>query len=213
MLVTALEIDGHYVDEAGNARDGLLRLQQGRYNLVLTDYAMPGGTGTWMLNEAAGAGLLDRTVAMIVTAHPDVGEFTDIEVITKPIDLDHFLEQVRRILVAPDARDDSPKPAFRTDGGENHRAELVLYVSSESAASLQARRNLERLLERFDMSQIEVTICDLTRDPLAGEDDRVAFTPTLVKRHPEPRMWVLGSLRESDLVVDMLRVAGVDVKE
>ena len=213
MMVTALEIDGHRVDGAANAREGLKRLQEARYKLVLSDYAMPGGTGTWMLAEAARRGLMgDDTVALIVTAHPDVRELTDLEVITKPIDLDRFLEQVRRMLSSPDGNPDMKAIARRTVSDE-YRAELVLYISSESAASLQARRNLERLLARFERSQVKVTICDLGQDPLAGEADRVAFTPTLVKRHPEPRMWVLGNLREADIVADMLRVAGVDTKE
>ncbi|HEV3486937.1 MAG TPA: response regulator [Vicinamibacterales bacterium] len=213
MLVTALEIDGHYVDEAANARDGLKRLQEARYNLVLSDYAMPGGTGTWMLDEAERRGLMNGAVALIVTAHPDVRELADVQVISKPVDLDRFLEQVRRILSAPDGHQVAKGSAWRADGHAQHRAELVLYVSAESAASLQARRNLERLLSQFETSQVKVTICDLGRDPGAGEADRIAFTPTLVRRFPEPRMWVLGNLKEGDVVADMLRVAGVDAKE
>ena len=46
MLATALGIEGHVVDEASSAAEGLKCLQQTRYNLVLSDYAMPGGTGT-----------------------------------------------------------------------------------------------------------------------------------------------------------------------
>jgi hypothetical protein len=53
-------------------------------------------------------------------------------------------------------------------------------------------------------------VCDLVRDPFAGEADRIAFTPTLVKRYPEPRMWVLGNLREPEILADLLRVCGVD---
>ena len=99
MLVTALEIDGHDVDEADNAPAGLKRLKEGHYNLVLSDYAMPGGTGTWMLREATRLGLMTDSVALIITAHPDVRDLVDIEVITKPLDLDFFLAQVRRLLV------------------------------------------------------------------------------------------------------------------
>jgi hypothetical protein len=91
--------------------------------------------------------------------------------------------------------------------------ELVLYVSCDSPASIQARRNLERLLERFDTAQVKYSICDLGRNPLAGEADRIAFTPTLVKRFPEPRIWVLGNLRESGILADLLTVCGVDPKE
>lgn len=206
LLVTALEIEGHFVDEAANARDGLDRLQHNRYNLVLSDYAMPGGTGSWMLQEAERQGLLGNTAALIVTAHPGARELAHLEVIPKPIDLDRFLDQIRRVLTHESGAD-----ADR-DAKGGHRVELVLYVSPNSPASLQARRNLEVLLAQFDATQIKYSVCDLVRDPLAGEQDRVAFTPTLVKRYPAPRTWVLGNLRETEIVGDLLRVCGVDAK-
>jgi CheY-like chemotaxis protein len=209
LLVTALEIEGHLVDAAANAREGLDRLHKGRYDLVLSDYAMPGGTGSWMLHEAERQGLLTNTAALIITAHPNARELAHLEVIPKPIDLDHFLDQVRRVL-----DEEGPAEARGVDGEgkRSHRVELVLYVSPNSPASAQARRNLEDLLARFDASQIKYSVCDLVRDPLAGEHDRVAFTPTLVKRYPAPRVWVLGNLRETEIVGDLLRVCGVDAK-
>jgi two-component system response regulator GlrR len=211
LLVTALEIEGHEVDEAPNARQGLEQLQKQRYNLVLSDFAMPGGTGTWMLYEAERLGCLHDTPALIVTAHPDARELSNRAVIAKPLDLDLFLDQVRRVL-----RETAAGPRRPADSGDHtaqgHRVELVLYVSPNSPASAQARRNLEHLLAQFDSTQIKYTICDLVRDPAAGEQDRVAFTPTLVKRYPAPRTWVLGNLRESEIVGDLLRVCGVDAK-
>lgn len=53
----------------------------------------------------------------------------------------------------------------------------------------------------------------MIRDPLAGEADRIAFTPTLVKRFPEPRVWMLGNLKDTETLADLLRVYGVDAKE
>lgn len=213
MLVTALGIDGYQVDEAADAREGLKRLEGGRYNLVLTDYSMPGGTGTWMLQQAFERGLMDGTDALIITAHPEVDSPEDVEVITKPVELDRFLEQVRRLVeTGPRAGvEESPMDAGSAPAG--HKVELVLYISSASPTCIQARRNLERLLEKFDRSQVKFTLCDLGRDPLAGAEDRIAFTPTLVKRFPEPRMWVLGNLRESQILADLLRVYGVDGSE
>jgi DNA-binding NtrC family response regulator len=213
MVVTALEIEGYDVDEAVNAREGLKRLSEARYNLVLSDYAMPGGTGTWMLHEATRRGLLEHTVALIVTAHPDQRDLTDVSVISKPLDLDYFLEQIRRLLAEAAPGADGAAHAMGEGETSRHRVELTLYVSSASPASVQARRNLERLLERFDASQVKFTICDLVREPLAGEADRIAFTPTLVKRYPEPRMWVLGNLRDTEILADLLRVCGVDARE
>jgi DNA-binding response OmpR family regulator len=217
MLATALSIEGHQVDEAGTAAEGLKCLQQSRYDLVLSDYAMPGGTGTWMLHEATAQGLMHGTVGLIVTAHPDVRELKNVEVVRKPLDLDNFLEQVRKILAAAGARAamalPSPEPSRPSVRSSRHRVDLVLYVSSASPNCVQARRNLERLLEEFDASQVHYTVCDLVREPLAGEADRIAFTPTLVKRYPEPKMWVLGNLREPQIIADLLRVCGVDPRE
>src|SRR5262245_23393110 len=70
MVTTALALEGYQVDQAASAHEGLQFLRGGRYRLVLSDYAMPGGTGTWMLAEAARQGLMRHTAAMIVTAHP-----------------------------------------------------------------------------------------------------------------------------------------------
>jgi two-component system response regulator GlrR len=211
LLVTALDIEGHDVDEATNAREGLQRLQTQQYDLVISDYAMPGGTGAWMLHEAERLGVLRDTPALIVTAHPDARDLSNRQVIAKPLDLDLFLDQVRGVLRQSSAAS-RPGSEGSGDSGRAHRVELVLYVSPNSPASVQARRNLERLLDQFDTAQIKYTVCDLVRDPASGEHDRVAFTPTLVKRYPAPRTWVLGNLRESEIIGDLLRVCGVDAK-
>jgi two-component system response regulator GlrR len=68
---------------------------------------MPGGTGTWMLRQASRQGLLKHTIALIVTAHPGVRDLENVEVVTKPLDLDRFLEQVRQVL-ATESRDRDP---------------------------------------------------------------------------------------------------------
>ena len=100
MLVTVLRMEGYEVEQAANAVDGLRMLGSHQYDLVLTDYAMPGGTGTWMLRCAQKRGLLGDTPAFVLTAHPelardDAGPFA---VVSKPIDFDAFLATVRRTL-------------------------------------------------------------------------------------------------------------------
>jgi CheY-like chemotaxis protein len=98
MLATALELEGHRVDQAGSALEGLDRLASTHYDLVLSDYAMPDRTGLWMLDEAGRRGFLRHTQALIVTAHPDVRGLEAVHVLTKPLDLDRFLDFVRRLL-------------------------------------------------------------------------------------------------------------------
>jgi DNA-binding response OmpR family regulator len=130
MLATALAIEGHRVDEAADAHDGLRRLRQTRYNLIVTDHAMPGGTGAWMLQEATRRGLLDGAAALIVTAHPDVDQFGNVAVFGKPLDLDAFLAHVRTILSPME------QPVIQSGvigGLKRRRIELVLYVNWSTA--------------------------------------------------------------------------------
>ena len=89
------------------------------------------------------------------------------------------------------------------------RIELVLYVSAASPASMQAQGNMERVLAAFNRDDVAYSICDLQQNPETAEFDRVVFTPTLVKRHPSPRLWIIGDLRDGDVVADLLRASGV----
>ena len=211
LLVTALELENHEVDSAANALDGLKRLEQRHYDLVLTDYSMPGETGAWMLREATSRGLMAGAAALIMTAHPDVRAVTNVEVVIKPFDLDDFLAQVSRLLATrrPVERPATARTIAHPRPASDVPVELVLYVNSESAASLEAARNLEKVAARFDPSSLKLTIHDLAREPLAADEDAIGFTPTLVKRSPEPRMWVMGNLRDPDILEDLLRVCGV----
>jgi DNA-binding NtrC family response regulator len=206
MLVTVLEMEGYRVAEASNAIHGLKALSDDTFDLVLTDYAMPGGTGTWMLQEAAQKGRLEHTPALVVTAHPElIRPGTRFTVVSKPIDLDRFLDQVRRIL----KMSETPPSTTQTHRPVLAKIELVLYVSAASPSSMQAQTNMERVLGSFDRNEVAYSICDLQRNPETAEHDRVVFTPTLVKRHPSPRMWIIGDLRDGDVVSDLLRISGV----
>ena len=52
LMVLILESEGYSVDSAATAEEGLRLLNSGSYDLVLSDYALPGRTGAWMLREA-----------------------------------------------------------------------------------------------------------------------------------------------------------------
>jgi CheY-like chemotaxis protein len=201
MVATALEIEGYEVDEAANAHEGLRHLERVTYQLVLSDYAMPGGTGTWMLQEAGRRGLMGKTAAVIVTAHPEVTALTSVPVISKPLDLDAFLDQVRSLV--------APRPAIAESRAVHPKLVLVLYISSRSPSSLHARENLERLLAGIDPTLVKCTIVDLFEQPRAGDADRIAFTPTLVRQHPGPRMWIVGSLGDPAVLKPLLRASGI----
>lgn len=90
-LSAALTGEGYAVAVAECAGEGLARLRERQFHLVISDYALPDHTGAWMLREAAASGLLDRTATLIVTANPNPVDTGNIPVLEKPLDLGHLL--------------------------------------------------------------------------------------------------------------------------
>ena len=100
-LSALLAGEGYHVDVATSAGEGLECLRARRFDLVISDYALPDHTGTWMLCQAAASGLLDRTETLIVTASLDPERTGFTPILHKPLAVDRLLEHIARLL-APD---------------------------------------------------------------------------------------------------------------
>jgi len=211
MMATLLDMAGFNVHACESAECGLNALREGEYELILTDYALPRQSGLWLLEHAQAEGLIDGTPVLIVTAHPHVAGAAHYEVIHKPFDLDELIERVRYRLEGEGPRR-RRNPAMRRDAERDGNGssdcpdpvELILYVSSQSARSFAALRNVRKVLQRFKSSRVKLTVCDLATDPSGGIEDSVAFTPTLVRRAPGPRTFILGHVTNPDLLLELL---------
>lgn len=209
LLGELLTQEGYAIAIAANAAEGLRAMRSRRFALVLTDHRMPGQTGLAMLHEAESEGLLAGVPVLIVSAEADALRDAPWRTLRKPVDFDVLLEEVHRAVVGqvvPGA------PLVTTTGDEAAMPvlNLVLYVTATSASSRRAQRNLERVLAQYDVASVAVTMIDLSQDADAVDpEDRVAFTPTLVRRSPQPRAWLLGDLRDLNAVRSLLEDAGV----
>lgn len=213
MLATLLDMAGFRVQACDSAECGLNALREGEFDLVLTDYALPRQSGLWLLEHADAEGLIDGTPVLIVTAHPHVDGSRKYEIIQKPFDLDDLIERVRYRVEGEGPRR-RRMPAIRgngngqTDDGGAYDCpdpvELILYVSSRSPRSHAAVRNIRKVLKRFKSSRVRLTVCDLARDPARGVEDAIAFTPTLVRKTPGPRTFILGHVTNPELVMELL---------
>lgn len=210
LMQMALEGEGYRVTVVRSAEDGLRQMERRRFDLVLTDYALPANTGAWLLREAVGRRLLHGAATLLVTADPDAPEIdADTEVIAKPVDFDEFLPQIRAILA------DGLEHLLLRDGREtvadrSEPVELVLYISPQSIPCTRAVRVMRDLLGRYDTRQVRFSVCDMTEHPEHAERDRIIFTPTLVKRTPPPNLWVLGDISNPEVVTDLLHMCGVE---
>lgn len=219
-MLAALESRGHQVEWAGCIADALTSLYANRYDLVIFDLRLPDGSGLELLRDATVEGLLDHTAAIILTGH-DFEEPDDIRVFHKPLEIDPFLDRTAEIIAHTKQRREGgrikpPSRARGTTHDRGHRTskaikiELVLYVSASSEKCQKALRTVHAVLQQYDADQVNFSVCDLSHRPTSAEDDSVVFTPTLVKRGPGPRTWIVGNLDQPELLVDLLELSGVD---
>jgi len=216
LLVTLLEMAGYAVTACATAEQGLNALREATFDFVLTDYMLPNRTGGWLLHQAQSEGLLDATPALVVTAHPNPPDINGFDVFHKPFDLDDLVAHVRQRLDDGGPRRVSgnhvvrpSRPTNQDDGNHGNNEcpepiELILYVSADSPRSANAINNIKRVLSRYRSDKIRLTICDLAKDPTMGAADSIAFTPTLVKRSPGPRTYILGHITNPEVLIELL---------
>jgi len=189
------------------------------FDMILTDYALPNRNGAWLLQQARAEGLLEATPVLVVTAHPNPPDIDGYEVICKPFDLDDLVSRVKQRLEGARRPDLTRRGAGLSrrpgdhDGGDcPDPIELVLYVSRHSPKSAAAVSTIKRVLSRFRSARVNLTILDLSEHPNAGSADSVAFTPTLVKRSPGPRTFILGHITNPDILVELIQACGEDLQ-
>ena len=216
LLSTLLDVAGFAVVACDNAERALNALREQEFDLVLTDYALPRHSGLWLLENAEAEGLIQGTPVLIVTAHPNVEGTSPYEVIQKPFDLDELIERVRfRLEGEGPRRRRAASTSRRSDTGDAgdtggqvpdcpDPVELILYVSTDSPRSYAAVKNVKKILERFHSSRVKLTICDLATNPASGVADSIAFTPTLVRRTPGPRTFILGHITNPEILMELL---------
>lgn len=216
-MLAALKQYGHDAEWAGSVADALNILYAKRFDLVIIDFRLPDGSGLHFLREATDTGLLAGSAAIILTGQT-FDEPDDIRVFHKPFDLDSFLGQIGEMVSATKRRRQLGTRATAPQGGTANdrngrrpatKVELVLYVSPASENCRRAKAVIENVLERFESSQVRFSILDVAANPEHAAADSVLFTPTLVKRVPGPRTWIIGNLEHDEVLMDLLDGSGV----
>lgn len=204
-MVAGVFVDaGFDVTASPSAEDALERLGSAHYDIVVTDYNMTGQTGAWLLESGSRRGLLETTAVIVLTSERHPPGVDGYLVLRKPVDFALLLASISEAIgeLIP-ASSDATTKARKAD------LELVLYVTSTSQESQKAIRNLHRALKPFDQERIRLTIVDVAHGGDEAwyqglENDRIIVTPTLVKRTPGPKTWIVGTLAPIDAVEHLL---------
>ena len=79
-----------------------------------------------------------------------------------------------------------------------------LYVAGDTQNSAQAIANLGALCRAHLPDQHEIEIVDVLREPKRALTDCIFMTPTLVKLTPSPFKKIIGTLRQTQVVLETL---------
>ena len=211
-LASLLEESGWEVVPVGDAETGMERLSSGGIDMLVTDHSLPGKDGGWLAQQAVERGLLKPSRILVVTALPTLPNCDGLKVMHKPLDVSAFLDEVAQRL-APLSQAAVPPPRGAEPVKDDQRVRLALYMSSASAPSFKALRSLQGALEHIDPSEFHLDVCDLAvGSHEAAERDKVSYTPTLVKRGPGARSWVVGDLQDTEKLLMVLASWGLNAK-
>jgi len=102
LLQEELEAEGYQVTACGSAEDALVPLQQAEIDLLVSDLRLPGADGLSLLPAAQA--LSPAPAVLIITAFGSVQQAVNAlqngadDFLTKPLEIDHFLLTVKRLL-------------------------------------------------------------------------------------------------------------------
>jgi circadian clock protein KaiB len=83
-----------------------------------------------------------------------------------------------------------------------------LYVASDSQNSLQAKANLGALCREFLPGRHEIEIVDVFLEPQRALAEQIRMTPTLLKVSPRPAERIIGTLSQTQRVLEALGLLG-----
>jgi circadian clock protein KaiB len=84
-----------------------------------------------------------------------------------------------------------------------------LYVAGDAPNSTQAMANLTALCRIHLPDQHEIDIVDVFREPKRALDDGIFMTPTLVKLAPSPGRRIVGTLSQTQTVLQALGLESI----
>jgi circadian clock protein KaiB len=88
-----------------------------------------------------------------------------------------------------------------SDGRDQEKFDLRLYVAGQSPKSVQAIENLRRVCEEYLPGRYTIKVIDLVEHPKLARGDEIIAVPTLVRHLPEPIRKIIGNLSDTEKVL------------
>lgn len=96
-----------------------------------------------------------------------------------------------------------------TSYNDNKRLILKLYVSGMSARSMEAIENIRKLCNEYFRNMYDLEIIDIYKKPELATQQQIVFSPSLVKDFPLPKRILVGTLSDTEKVINALGILNI----
>ena len=84
---------------------------------------------------------------------------------------------------------------------------LQLYITGMSENSVRAIENITQLCDRYLNGRFDLEIIDIYKNPSVAEEQKIVFSPSLIKQLPLPKKTFIGDLSDTKTVIRGLGIA------
>jgi circadian clock protein KaiB len=78
---------------------------------------------------------------------------------------------------------------------------LRLYITGMSENSVRAIHNITQLCHGYLKERFDLEVVDIYKNPSVAEEQKIIFSPSLVRQHPLPKKTFIGDLSDAKKVI------------
>ena len=98
----------------------------------------------------------------------------------------------------------------KPESAVQQKVSLQLYITGMSENSLRAIQNITMLCDQYLPGRFDLEIIDIYKNPSVAEEQKIIFSPSLIRQFPLPKKTFIGDLSDTKKVVLGL---GINFKE
>jgi circadian clock protein KaiB len=78
---------------------------------------------------------------------------------------------------------------------------LQLYITGMSQNSVRAIQNITLLCDQYLHGRVDLEIIDIYKNPAVAEEQKIVFSPSLIRQFPLPKKTFIGDLSDVEKVI------------
>ncbi|HXB44173.1 MAG TPA: circadian clock KaiB family protein [Puia sp.] len=78
---------------------------------------------------------------------------------------------------------------------------LQLYTTGMSENSMLAIKNITKFCSQFLKDEVDLEIIDIYKNPCVAQEQKIVFSPSLIRQFPLPKKTLIGDLSDTKRVM------------